>query len=99
MIQCKLNRDDKKVHIIKGVMYRVKLTTYVTKDRDGGDFKILAYSLPQSYHKYTAYRNAGDLIYHGISLKEAWEVIRSYVGHVKIPDELKELQPFITQQL
>lgn len=86
-------------YVIKGTLYRCKLSIIDWGDRDDrARFDIAVYVLEQSYHKYTAFRIVGDCVYRGISLKGAWDEIESYVGKVEMPDKLKQLQPFIAEQ-
>ena len=84
-------------YVIKGVLYRVQVVVYDYEDTESPQF--LAWVLHQDYHKFSSYRQCGDLIYHGISIKECWNEVESYTGEqLPIPKEVKELQPFLAQQ-
>jgi len=106
-IKPKKKNESPYVFIVKGALYRIQVKVWNYEEHDflsetkstNDGLNVVCHSLEQSYHKNTAYWIAGDLIYNGISLKEAWEEVRLHVGNVEIPEELKELQPFITQQL
>jgi len=86
--------------IIRGVVYRCKLSVIDWGDDVEGRerFSITVHALENSYHKNTAYSMVGELAYNGISVKEAWDEVETYVGPTEMPDKLKQLQPFIAQQ-
>jgi len=93
-------KNEDYAYVIRGAIYRCKISIIDwgkdVEDRDR--YRITVYVMEQSYHKTTAYAIAGECVYLGVSLKGAWDEIQSYVGKVQMPDELKELQPFIAQQ-
>lgn len=99
------DNNDRKVfvsrHVIHGLLYRLQLQLeyWNIPDWDNPTVIVNVWCLEQSYHKNTSYKNAGDLVYTGVSLKEAWDEIKTYVGKVEMPKELKSIQPFITQQV
>lgn len=86
--------------IIRGVVYRCKLSIidWGEDAEDRARFHITVFALENSYHKNTAYSIAGEQVYVGISLKEAWDEIETYVGKTKMPDKIATLQPFIAEQ-
>jgi len=93
-------KNEDYAYVIKGAIYRCKISIIDwgkdVEDRDR--FRITVYVMEQSYHKTTAYAIAGECVYLGVSLKGAWDEIQSHVGKAQMPDELKELQPFIAEQ-
>ena len=81
-------------YVIKGALYRVQVVAYDHEESEAPQY--LAWVLSQKYHKFTSYRQCGDLIYHGISLKECWDIVKSYTGkQTPIPEEMMQLHnPF-----
>ena len=85
--------------VLSGPTYRVQVRVIDLRDASSPEEEIhvTAFRLHQDHHPSTPFTMAGDMVYKGSSIPQAWEEAQRWAGNAEMPDSLRQIHESILQ--